>query len=114
MIHILVKLPVTTPTELGIYENALRGATEGYAITRSLAYTKFRIDVLQYHRTGSPQSFRNVLTQHHFIQTTDGISTLFRTVQDTGVPDPEHDTTPLDNYDDADKPNKRIKYMEHI
>jgi hypothetical protein len=114
MIHILVKLPVTTPGELTSFENAVRGATEGYAITRSLAYTKFRIGVLRYHQIGFPESFRNILTQHHFIETTGAISTLFRTVQDTGVPDPEHDTTPIDNYDDTDNPNKRIKYMENI
>jgi len=111
MRHILAMLPVTTLSELTSFEAAMRGATEGFSLSRSLAYNDFRMTVMRYQRSGAPVVFKNILSPHHFIETNNGIATLFRNVQDTT--DSDHDKTPIDNYDspsdENDTPLKRVR-----
>jgi hypothetical protein len=111
--HVLVNLPVRTPEELASFDHAMRNATEGYSIGRSLAYTNFRIAVMHTHQTGSHVSSKHILTQCHSVHVDNGHAVLFRYVQDTGVADPEHDQTPIDSYDcvgdDHDESNKGVK-----
>jgi hypothetical protein len=113
MRHVLARLSVRTPQELGNFEAAMRNATEGFAISRSMAYNEFRITVMRYQQTGLPSTFKNILSPHHFIETDNGTATLFRNVQDMGAPDVDHDRTPIDEYecpsDENETPKKRVK-----
>jgi hypothetical protein len=109
---VLVVLPVRTIEELTKFEAETRKATEGFAVCRSMCYTRFRIAVLKYQQNGTPSFFTNVLSSQHFVETTDGISTLFRNLQD-GADDPEHENKPIDNYEspeEKDEPRKRAKH----
>jgi hypothetical protein len=109
-------MSVKTLLELTSFEMAMRTATEGFSISRSLAYTDFRLTVMRYQRTGQPITFKNILSQHHFIETHDGTSTLFRNIQDTAAEEEEdHDNTLFDNSDcdggNNKMPLKRVKYV---
>ena len=107
MKHVLTVLPITTFSELALFETAIRKATEGYTITRSMAYTNFRITAMRYQRTGSPRTFKNILSPQHFIETKDGTATLFRNIQDAGALDPEQGK--YDSSDEHEEPRKRAK-----
>lgn len=109
---VLVVLPVRTLAELTKFEAETRKATEGFAVCRSMAYTGFRIAVMKYQQNGTPDTFKNVLSQQHFVETTDGISTLFRDLQD-GADDPEQNSKIIENYEspeEKDEPRKRTKH----
>jgi hypothetical protein len=111
MRHVLARLSVKTPQEMNIFELAMRAATEGFAISRSLAYTEFRLSVLRFQQTGQPVSFRNILTGNHVIETHHGISTLYRNSQDAGTSDMDYEVTPADDYDSSkdENPAKRVR-----
>lgn len=111
MRHVLSRLSVKTPQELHLFEVAMRAATEGFAISRSLAYTEFRMSVLRFQQTGQPASFRNILTANHVVETHHGISTLYRNSQDTSSSDVDFELAPTDGYDSAkdEPPTKRVR-----
>jgi hypothetical protein len=88
MHQILTQLPVRTSSELAVFEREMSTLTSGFSLRRSMAYTSFRMYVLQSHQTGSMCAMKFALIHNHVISVNDGVAVLYRTIDESSVVDP--------------------------
>ena len=82
----MLKSSVRTAVELSIFESEAKRLSLGSSITRSMAYSTFRLSVQQFHQVGTPTHFRAILNQNLYITVADGIATLYRNVDEDSAP----------------------------
>lgn len=106
--RVILQHTVHDSVHLKTFETELRRLTNGDSITRTVAYSNFRMAVIKLHQkaeTTDQPVFKVILPNYHFISVENGIATLYRNTGpettannegvDNGDSDPERDRSPV-------------------
>ena len=108
MRRILTQLPIRTAAELSSFEETMVHLTTGFSLKRCMAYSNFRMKVLQYQQTRAPFEGTFFLVHNHSISVEDGVATLYKQIEEDDAEecfDKRENESPSD-----DRSSKRTKF----